>query len=144
MVRAFFAAVLFLSALLLFVGCGGGGQVPLTRSVILGQEFSLTVGQGAYFAKEGLTLVSRGVSQDSRCPEGAQCISAGSATALIEMSTTGQTSPTGRSVTLGTGLAGDGVFQNYRVRLVALRPYPKLNQAISPNRYVATLTVSKE
>jgi hypothetical protein len=86
----------FLVTLLLFctilMGCGGGsgldGQprtsLP-TRSVILGQEFTLRVGQDARLEAEGLTVTLRMVPDDYRCPEDVVCGWEGNARVQVEL-----------------------------------------------------------
>jgi len=51
----------------------------------LGQEFELKINQEAMVEGEGLAVVFESVLEDSRCPEGVDCIWSGNAKIKVEL-----------------------------------------------------------
>lgn len=107
----------------------------------LGQEFKLKVGERVIIKEAGLNITFSAVAEDSRCPEGVNCIWAGNGRIIVKVSK-------GRKkadVQLNTGLEPrQGRFHEYDVKLVALNPYPhKDTVPIKRGVYVATLVVNK-
>lgn len=125
----------------LLVACGGGDDAVASIKVPLGGEMKLAVGQVGEVSTEGVTLQFKDVSEDSRCPLNALCIQAGKATIHVAVAKSGVGSQT-VSLTVGTG-EGYSLFADYKIRLVALDPYPVAGQPVVPGNYVATLVVSK-
>jgi hypothetical protein len=79
--------------------------------------------------------------EDSRCPQGVDCIWAGNAKVTIKV-----TNRKGESKTfdLNTNLEVKAVkFEGYEIKLGNVTPYPKANVPISPNGYTAGFTVTK-
>lgn len=102
----------------------------------LGEQFDLKLGQQVTVQNEGLTIKFKTVVNDSRCPEGAQCIWAGNAKVTIVVSEI--------DIALNTNSDPKQTpYSNYTLRLITLSPYPKLNQKINPQDYVAKLIVTK-
>ena len=114
----------------------------------LGQPVVLPIHRAVSFRKSDLDLYFRRVVSDSRCPVGAQCITAGDAVVTLE----------GRilkgpvesfEVRLPGG--GDGApdsiiwkpYDAYRIRLVDLTPVPVTGRAPDSTRYVGTFLVEK-
>ena len=125
-----------LSLLLLFTAApqSGGG-----RSALLNREFKLKVGQEAVVRPGGLKVRFDGVVEDSRCPEGVNCIWAGNARITVRLRGAG-----GRpaSVELNTGAEPRRhTHMQYEVELLDLSPYPKEGKATDRRSYVATLKV---
>lgn len=107
----------------------------------LGQEFKLRVGERVVIKEAGLNITFSAVAEDSRCPEGVNCIWAGNGRVIVKVSK-------GRKradVQLNTGVEPrQGRFHEYDVKLVSLNPYPhKDSIPIKRGLYVATLIVSK-
>lgn len=112
------------------------------RGVSLDQEFDLKVGQEVTVEGEGLKIGFGSVGEDSRCPEGVTCIWAGNAKIAVRLQKGKSKSA---SVELNTGVdPRRHSYMGYEVRLVALRPHPKMNTTIDKKDYVATLVVSKQ
>lgn len=113
-----------------------------SRGVPFGQEFELQAGQAATIEDELLVVTFEAVTADSRCPIGVFCIQAGEAVVSLEArrlpSTTAQlvlkTQPEAETF---------GFFQGYEIRLVELKPHPRLGETIAPGDYVATLLVRR-
>jgi hypothetical protein len=132
---AFFALFAFFSPLF--------AQQPRKAEVIrLGQEFELKINQEATIEGEGLAVAFESVLQDSRCPEGVDCIWAGNAKIKIRLSK--QTQAPG-AVELNTGInPKSSSFLDYEIKLVALNPRRKADKPVEPNEYKATLIVMKK
>ena len=105
------------------------------------QAFTLIPGAAAVLGTENLQVGFDQVLSDSRCPRGAQCIVAGDATVRVWLAK----SPRGReNRELKTTPDGSqGVYDAYKITLVALAPSPEVGSTIRPTDYVATLTVSR-
>jgi hypothetical protein len=112
------------------------------RRVHVEREFVLRAGSEALVKEAGLKIKFTSLVEDSRCPEGVDCIWAGNGkialtlrrgrhkVATIELNT--MTEP--KSVT----------YQGYEITLVKLAPYPKKDVQIKKGEYVATLVVRRK
>lgn len=93
-------------------------------------------------AEEGdLRIHFASVTSDSRCPTGTQCVWAGNAEIVLELSGDGN-----HAAVLNTN---PQFQQSYRtsehvVTLKELKPYPEEGQTIALNDYIAVLTVEKK
>ncbi len=93
-------------------------------------------------AEEGdLRIHFASVTSDSRCPTGTQCVWAGNAEIVLELSGDGN-----HAAVLNTN---PQYQQSYRtsehvVTLKELKPYPEAGQTIALSDYVAVLTVEKK
>ena len=112
------------------------------RSARLGQEFDVRIGETAAVADEPLTVTLAQVVEDSRCPTKTTCVWAGTVVIRLELRV-GDSAP--GTVTLRTqpDAEADGVFQQYRVRLVRLAPPPRDSGGIPAEQYVVTLMVRR-
>ncbi|MEO8434623.1 MAG: hypothetical protein ABI596_06985 [Pyrinomonadaceae bacterium] len=128
----------FLFALVLWApaSCDQKAAAPLK------QEFDLRLGQSIVVGAERLKINFVSVAEDSRCPEGAQCIWAGNAKIALTLRK-GNAKPS--SIELNTGVTPQQTsYMGYEIKLTALRPHPKVNAGIDRKTYVATLIVSKD
>ena len=108
----------------------------------LGQEFDLKINQEAMIEGEALDVVFESVLEDSRCPEGVDCIWSGNAKIKLR---SGKQKQTPAAVELNTNVGSkSSSYLNYDIRLVALKPRPKADKPIQPNEYRATLIVTKK
>jgi hypothetical protein len=108
----------------------------------LDQEFEIRIGERVSIKKEGLTVSFTRVAEDSRCPEGVQCIWAGNGKILLRVSKARRPAATMR---LNTGMEPrQDDYRGYDVKLVNLNPYPKDGVVIKRKEYVATLIVSRK
>ena len=102
----------------------------------LGEQFDLKLGQQVTVQNEGLTIKFKTVDNDSRCPEDAKCVWTGNARVIIVVSET--------EIILNTNSdPKQATYSSYTMRLITLSPYPKLNQKINPQDYVAKLIVTR-
>lgn len=112
----------------------GAGTIPL------GQTFSLRVSETAHIDKGNLTLTFKGVTDDSRCPRGVNCIVAGQATVVL----VAQVSHGPRAdLTLNVPPEGHPTlrFQGYTLTITALEPYPEYGKPIAPDDYRVKILV---
>jgi hypothetical protein len=128
---------------LLLAALAGAGPGTLTNTrAPLNKEFRIKVGQQVTIKK--LSIKFSAVNSESRCPTGVQCIWAGNAAIVVEVS-----KKNNRAVhaTLNTNTAvqpNELDYKAYKIKLVALNPYPRINQTIDENDYEATLIVTKD
>lgn len=106
-----------------------------------GQEAAVRVNKQKKFSKSKLTIKFVSLIEDSRCPQGTDCIWAGNAKVKIKV-----TGKKGKSETfeLNTTLEPKSVkFEGYEIKLVDVTPYPRANVRIDPRGYTARLSVTK-
>jgi hypothetical protein len=127
-----------LSALLLLTA---GAQTGGRRGVSLNQEFTLKVGQAALVRPGGLRVTLERVLEDSRCPQGVNCVWAGNARVTVGLS-----GPGGKParVELNTNVEPRRQsYLRYEVELLGLSPYPKEGQKVDGKSYSVRLLVKK-
>jgi hypothetical protein len=133
-------------ALFAFVACSFlyllAQQSRRAEVIRLGQEFDLKINQEATVEGEGLAVTFEAVLEDSRCPDGVDCIWSGNAKIKIRSSKGKQTPAT---IELNTD-AGQKMssYLNYEIRLVGLKPRPKPSEAVRPDEYRAALIIAKK
>jgi len=117
-------------------GQAGGG-----KQVTAGQEFKLKVGQEVRLKAERVKVRFASVVEDSRCPEGVDCIWAGNAKVSLVLEREGGAR---RVVELNTNVEPKtAAAEGYEVRLTNLSPYPQAEKKIDPKQYAATLVVGR-
>ena len=104
-----------------------------------GRSFEMKPGETV--TVQGVRITFERVTEDSRCPTGAQCVWAGDAAAAFGL----ENPPDATRLTLHTNgrFQQQGEFDGLVVRLEDIKPYPKLGQTIAAADYRATLIVSK-
>ncbi len=107
-----------------------------------GQEFSLSIGQSAVISGENFEIKFKEIVEDSRCPEGANCIWEGRVSAIVEITENG--SPY-QMVLTQPGLTDEYAEETYKeYRLIfKVEPYPEVGSEIATADYRLLLTVSK-
>lgn len=145
--RSIFLAVA--SVALLFVSVEASGatrRAAVAEAARVGREFTIKVGRTVTLKGETLRLRFVKVAADSRCPTGVDCVWAGNAEVLVEVSAGGARSRRTLSLntTAGQGRAGEATYRRYTVKLVGLSPYPSNTRKIRQGQYVATLLVTEE
>jgi hypothetical protein len=128
----------------LLAGCGSGERAPIEPSasqdgarvdVVVGQPFTLKIGQTAAVAGTDLTIGFIGVPADSRCPTDVQCVWAGNARVALRAA--------GGNVDLNTHeQPRASQLGRYQLELTALSPDPKSTESIAPSTYAATLLLT--
>jgi hypothetical protein len=126
---------LFLSLILtLIFGSAISAEAQTTRQI------SLPAGKQKIVTRDKLKIKFVSV-EDSRCPQGVNCVWAGNAKVTIKV-----TNRKGESKTfdLNTNLEVKSVkFEGYEITLGNVTPYPKADAPVSPDGYTATFTVTK-
>jgi len=107
----------------------------------LNQPFALMAGASATVETENLQIGFDRVLSDSRCPRGAQCITAGEAIVRIWVSKAPAPRETRDLTTIPA--ADEAVYGAYRIKLVSLDPYPIANATVRASEYVATLLATR-
>jgi len=117
-------------------------QQPRKAEVIrLDQEFELKINQEAAIEGEGLAVVFESVLEDSRCPEGVDCIWSGNAKIRIRSSKQKHATA---SIELNTNVGPkSSSYLGYEIKLVELKPRPKADKPVQSNEYKATLIITK-
>jgi hypothetical protein len=132
---------LAVSSLLLASACSGAGVTAAPSATPLpvqpGQPFALKAGQVAA-AADGLRIGLDGVSADSRCPKGEQCVWAGDATVHVWWQQAGGARQSGELHT-APGRAASIAVAGRSLRLLRLEPWPVSGRPIAPVDHVAHL-----
>jgi len=125
--------------LCLLAGCTDQGGVVTPTSTPL--QAALAPGQALIVYPERLAVTFYGVTADSRCPAGAECIREGDGAARFSVQLDRAAAA---ACTLHTALeptfTESGVFF---IQLVGLAPYPRIGATIDPASYVATVRISR-
>ena len=112
-----------------------------TKGAELGREFKLKFGQEVGFREEGLRIEFKSVLEESRCPQGVECIQAGRARISLSLNKANGDSD---SVELTTAAnRQSATSMGYEIKLVKLEPYPQSKRKINVGSYVATLVVTR-
>jgi hypothetical protein len=133
----------------LAAGCGGGavnGERQPPAGGAAGQpvdrEFVLGAGRSAEVRGTGLTITFRAVERDDRCPLDVQCVQAGEARAAFAVARAAGGDTT---VVLGTRPGTEtAAVGTWRIEMRSLAPAPAAGAPTPPERYEATLEVSRE
>ena len=134
-----------LSVCLLAAGCSGGSNSPTSptdRQPDGKVDLTSTLQPGQRVAVEGVgfALTFTGVTNDSRCPGDALCITSGHATARFEATLTARGAAQLELSTNDPKRAVD--YADLRIELQELSPYPFANLGtIQPGDYRATVRI---
>jgi len=105
------------------------------------ETITVNSGKQAAAKKSKLKVKFISVTEDSRCPEGAQCIWAGNAKVQVEISV-----PNGEKKTFefntGTGPKGDQI-DGWAVTLESLSRNLNSNEPSGPKKYIAKFTIER-
>lgn len=141
-------------ALLIVAACGSDDPTPTPTltpeptptlnsgedETILGEPFTLKVGQSVTLAEAGMTLSFVSVTQDSRCPSDVTCVQAGSGTvALTVVRTDGQRDEL--RLPIGSGGEFTARSPDFAITVSNLLPYPVSTLPIAPTDYQVTVAV---
>ncbi len=104
-------------------------------------EVKLRVAQEKTAPGTAIKIKFMKVVEDSRCPEGVNCIWAGVAKIKIQLRKTGKPA---KEFELNTNQMDKSItFEGHTIKLVALTPYPKSGTATNSAAYSAILTITK-
>lgn len=106
------------------------------------KQFTVRFGQITTVREAGVKVEFASVIEDSRCPEGVNCIWEGNGKISVKLSKAGHSSA---SIELNTTLEPKrGSYLDYEITLINLQPYPKANETLSHKSYVAVLLIRKK
>ena len=136
----FLATIFFIVLLPACAGGAGGGLKCETQDPVVGSAFNVRVGERSTLAGENLTLTFVQVLEESRCPEGVQCIWEGNARVGVKAE-----KPPSGPATLALNTSGrydrEATYQGYRVQLLTLVPHPAHGQTLQATDYCANLKI---
>ncbi len=122
-------------------------RVPTTgaaHTVRLGREFKLRPGQQASLKGTKLRVTFMNVKEDSRCPSNVTCVWAGNGAVRLWVSN----GKGGEALILNTqggpSLVAERHYKGFKIKLVALAPYPRTDRPIAAGDYTSTLLISKQ
>ncbi len=125
---------LFLTLILTFVF----GSVAMAETKN-DAPIKVSVGKQKKFSRSKITVKFVSVEEDSRCPEGVNCVWAGNAKIKVQL---GESGKAGEMFELNTNVGAKGAtVGSYAVSLVSLTPTPKNNIRINQNGYTATFSI---
>ena len=127
---------------LLFIVLGLFQNAETSNKVDLGQEFKIKNGEEVVVRDEKVRIKFRSVPMDSRCPSDVVCGWAGNGEVVVEVVRKNKKQ---RVATLNTMLDPKEIdYKGFKIRLIALTPYPKVSDPINPKDYEATMIVTKD
>ncbi|MCY7377652.1 MAG: hypothetical protein LH472_16970 [Pyrinomonadaceae bacterium] len=128
---------LFLTAILTFIF----GSVIAANAQKPDQPIKVRVGKEKKFSRSKINVKFVALIEDSRCPEGVNCVWAGNAKIKVQIS---EGSNAGETFEINTNLGPKGAtFGGYAVNLISLTPTPKDNVRINKNSYTATFSIAR-
>ena len=124
--------------LLTLLVIAGLSAVALARNP---EIVSLRVGQQKNAGKGAVTVKFLSVEEDSRCPDGAQCVWAGNAKIKVKIGFAGGDS---KIVEMNTSMGPKGdQLSGWAINLTSLTPKPSTSAKMAAPRYTATFSISK-
>ncbi|HWO02559.1 MAG TPA: hypothetical protein VNS63_25170 [Blastocatellia bacterium] len=136
---------MFALVLLIFATLAGGVQDPAAiAKVPLNEEFRLKVGHSVVIKGHKLSLRFNAVQDESRCPTGVQCVWAGNAAVVVEVSKD-KNKRVRATLNTNTSIKPNELeYKDYKIRLVGLNPYPNADHLTNPKEYEAIFLVTKD
>lgn len=129
--RSFTLALAFLAA----VGCDN----PTSPTTSLNSEFTLAPGEGRRIEDTSTEVRFNSVTNDSRCPADAICVTGGDAHVNIRVISGFAT----REYVLHTGDMKPVTHDSLTIHLVEVSPYPFSSRTIAPDEYRVKLRVTR-
>lgn len=111
------------------------------NKVDLGQEFVVKNGQEVTIRGEKIRIAFKKVVGDSRCTNGVVCGWAGNGAVKFEVAKKNKSSVPAILNTLSD--PKDLVYKGFKIKLIALNPYPTAGVQIDPADYEATMIVTR-
>ena len=116
----------------------------ISRKVSLNEQFSIKAGHQVVIKGEKLIVQFASVQNESRCPTGVQCVWEGNAAISIEVSKKRKKSVQAILNTNTTIQPNEVAYKKYRIKLLGLNPYPRIDEKIEPKDYEAVMIVTKD
>jgi hypothetical protein len=143
--------IVVLTAIMLIAACSSNESdatptftpVPqVSTQASLEETISLSPGQSAEIVGENVELAFHRVSSDSRCPTGAQCVNAGTATVVMQLVEQGIDSGRIELFISPGGNAGVAIG-GHTLHLLTLEPDPPSSNGVDASDYRITFNVSR-
>lgn len=104
------------------------------------EEVKIQVGEQKAVTEDKIKIKFVSLVEDSRCPEGANCVWAGNARIKVEISCNNRT----EEFEINTNLGPKGAaFDGYAINLVSLTPEPKVDVEVAATDYFATFEIRR-
>jgi hypothetical protein len=132
------AAAVFASAFRCAAAPQRSGEPPPAQDAAT-KSVTLAIGERGEVDSGRLALVFRAVSEDSRCPKNEQCVWAGNARVVLDVSVGGAV-PAAISLDTNRGEA-EAEIDRYVLHLDGLAPVPVSGRAISSESYRVTISL---
>jgi hypothetical protein len=132
----------YLLALIVLPGlwaCAPARATTATHQEPLSQEIVLALRQSAPVGGTSLSITLEDVVDDSRCPKDVTCVWAGDVAVRVRID--GGKAPAHVATLHLNTREKETVYDDRRVTLVAVTPYPESTQKIDPAAYRATVRV---
>lgn len=111
----------------------------VTANAQTDSAIKVKVGKQKKFSRSKIKIKFVSLVEDSRCPEGVNCVWAGNANIKVMIS---QGNGAGENFEMNTNLGAKGAtFGGYAINLVSLTPTPKANVRIDKDSYTATFSI---
>jgi hypothetical protein len=125
--------------------CNGGTQSEQSKrgpNNPVQNQYVIKYGQETAIAGKNMTVKFTAVLEDSRCPEGIQCVWEGNARIKLSATKAGENAA---SLELNTSdrFAVEAQYLDCTITLIDLRPYPKAAEQISIQDYAAIVEIRK-
>ena len=99
------------------------------------------VGKQKKFSRSKISVKFVSLIEDSRCPEGVNCVWAGNARIKVQIS---EGRDAGETFEMNTNLGAKGAsFRGYAINLVSLAPTPKADVKVNSDSYAAVFSISR-
>ena len=136
--------IIFLLLLVGVTACGATADQP--KSVLIGDLFTVVMGETAVIPNENLAITFDNVLEDSRCPSQVECAEMGQARGVV-MVQQGEDEPINFEFNTNAAPSLNQqriTFGQYVLELQLLAPYPqKPDKPIKADAYWVTLVVTK-
>lgn len=119
----------------------GGFVVQHASAQTNSQTITTRVGKQKKASRSKITVKFVELIEDSRCPEGTQCVWAGNAKIKVTVSKNGSQPMTFEANT-NNGAKGE-TYEGYAISLTNLTPTPASNVRINRNAYTATFSITR-
>jgi hypothetical protein len=117
-------------------------ETALLKTVDLGREFSLHIGDSASIKGEELQVKFLEITEDSRCPTGVVCVWEGRVRGLAEITYRESIHNVVLTEPGSTSWPSEITFEDYKITY-HVEPYPQAGTEITKEEYRLELTISK-
>ena len=131
--------------MLIFNCCKGGIQSEPSKhgpDKSVQNQVILKYGQQTAIAGKDMSVKFEAILEDSRCPEGVQCVWEGNARIKLTAAKAGE-NPSSLELNTSDRFAPEAKYLDYIIALIDLKPYPKAARPISLQDYTAIVEIRK-